>query len=334
MKRKVVRSATLFGYLKAARELGIDGEALMAKVGLGNDFADHPDSLISADAFITLLNLSAAASNHSDFGARASIARGVPDYGPVSLLLREEETLGDALRTFVTRLPYHSDSTYLELDTRFGKPFLSFRIISDVPVNQVSEFCACGLVQSIRWLVGSDWNPDAVCQEHPRPAHTSAQSNFLRCELRYDQVMGGILLGRDALNLKVITSPAVLRRHAKTLIENTLTGSTAHFEVQVARVITQSLRDSSFDADSIASSLGMNRRTLHRRLTSQGLSYSTLLQQVRYETARRLVEVGTVPLTDVAEATGFSSQSSFSRWFQTTFGCTASEWKRRGGALR
>jgi hypothetical protein len=53
MKRKVVRSATLFGYLKAARELGIDGEALMAKVGLGNDFADHPDSLISADAFIT-----------------------------------------------------------------------------------------------------------------------------------------------------------------------------------------------------------------------------------------------------------------------------------------
>jgi AraC-like DNA-binding protein len=203
-----------------------------------------------------------------------------------------------------------------------------------VPVNQVSEFCACGLVQSIRWLVGSDWNPDAVCQEHPRPAHTSAQSNFLRCELRYDQVMGGILLGRDALNLKVITSPAVLRRHAKTLIENTLTGSTAHFEVQVARVITQSLRDSSFDADSIASSLGMNRRTLHRRLTSQGLSYSTLLQQVRYETARRLVEVGTVPLTDVAEATGFSSQSSFSRWFQTTFGCTASEWKRRGGALR
>jgi AraC-like DNA-binding protein len=334
MKRKVVRSATLFGYLKATSELGIDGEALMTQAGLYNDYADHPDSLISADTFITLLNLSAAASGHSDFGARAAIARGVPDYGPVSLLLREEETLGDALRTFVERLPYHSDSTYLELDTRFGNPFLSFRIISSLPTTQISEYCACGLVQCIRWLVGSDWHPDAVCQEHARLAHTSVQSKFLRCELRYDQVMGGILLGRDALNLKVITSHAVLRRQAKTLIEHTLTGSTAHFEVQVARVIAQSLRDSTCDADSIASSLGMNRRTLHRRLASQGLSYSTLLQQVRYETAKRLVEVGTVPLTEAAEATGFSSQSSFSRWFHTTFGCSASEWKRQGGESR
>jgi AraC-like DNA-binding protein len=334
MKATVVRSATLIGYLKAASEVGIDGEALMAKLGLPDDYAENPDTLLPIDTVITLFNLSAAVSGRTDFGARVAIARGVPDYGPVSLLFREEETLGDALRTFAARLPYHSDGARLELDTRFGKPFLSFQIISNVPSIQVAEFAACGLVQTIRWLVGSDWNPDAVCQEHSRPVHTSVQSNFLRCELRYNQVMGGVLLGRDALNLKVVTSTAVLRRHAKSLIEHTLAGSPDHFEEQVARVMIQRMRDSSCDADSLASSLGMNRRTLHRRLASKGLSYSSLLQQVRCETARRLIEVGTVPLTEVAEAIGFGSQSSFSRWFQTTFGCSASDWKRNSGASR
>jgi AraC-like DNA-binding protein len=329
MKQKVVRNATLFGYLEAAREVGIDGEALMAKAGLSNDYADYPDALISADAVINLLNLSSSLSKRSDFGALASIARGVPDYGPVSLLLREEETLGDALRTLSWRLPYHSDCTYLELDTRFGNPFLSFQIISKLQNNQVSEYCACGLVQTIRWLVGADWHPDAVCFEHPRPAHTSAQSNLLRCELRYNQMVGGILLGRDALNLKVITSHAAIRRQAKALVEHSLAGSPARFEVQVARVMTLSLSDANCDADSIASKFGMNRRTLHRRLASQGLSYSTLLQQIRYETAKRLVESGTAPLTDIAEATGFSSQSAFSRWFQTAFGCSVTDWKRK-----
>jgi AraC-like DNA-binding protein len=334
LKATVVRSATLFGYLETAREVGIDGEALMAKLGLRNDFAENPDVLLPMDTVVTLFNLSAIESGRSDFGARAAIARGVPDYGPVSLLLREEETLGDALRTLVARLPYHSDGVHLELDTRFGKPFLAFRIVSNVPSIQVAEYCACGLVQSIRWLIGSDWHPDAVCQEHARPLHTSVQHNFLRCDLRYNQVMGGILLAHDALDLKVVTSTAVLRRHAKSAVEHTLAGSPDHFEAQVARIMSQRMRESSCDADSVASSLGMNRRTLHRRLASKGLSYSTLLQQVRRETSIRLIELGTVPLTEVAEALGFGSQSSFSRWFQTTFGYSASNWKRHGGASR
>ena len=332
MKARVVRSATLIGYLNAAQEVGVDGEALIAAVGLTTGYTADPDRLIPVDSFIRLLDLSVAASGRSDFGARAAIARGVPDFGAVSLLLREEETLGDALRTISARLHLHCNGIYLELDARFGKPFLSYQIVSDTPSIQASEFCACGLVQSIRWLVGTEWRPDAVCYEHARPLHTSVQGSFMRSELRYNQVMGGILLSKDALDLRVITSAAVLRRHARNLIEHTLPDSLEHFEIQVTRVMVRQLRDSTCNADTLASSLGMNRRTLHRRLANKGLSYSSLLQQVRSDTAKQLVEAGTIPLSDVAETVGFNSLSSFSRWFQATFGCTASAWKRNRNA--
>ncbi|VVE61277.1 AraC family transcriptional regulator [Pandoraea captiosa] len=330
MRTTVVRSATLLGYLSAAKDVGIDGRALLASVGLRADFADNPDRLIPVDTFIRLLDLSCAASGVSDFGARAAIARGVPDYGPVSLLLREEETLGDALRTISARQHHHSDGVHLELDLRFGKPFMVFRIVSNLPAVQASEFCACGLVQMIRWLIGPDWNPDAVCFEHSPPTQTSVLRNFMRCELRYSQVMSGILLDREALSRQVVTSSAVLRRHAKRLVEHALSGAPDHFEVQVARLISQQLRESTGSADRVAASLGMNRRTLHRRLTDKGLSYSILLQEVRCDTARRLVEAGNVPLSEVADATGFASLSAFSRWFRTSFGCSASDWKHNG----
>ena len=62
MRKRVVRSATLHGYLRAACDVGIDGKALMARVGLSSDIAESPDSLIPLDAWIRLLDLSVAAS--------------------------------------------------------------------------------------------------------------------------------------------------------------------------------------------------------------------------------------------------------------------------------
>lgn len=318
----------MFGYAKAASEVGLDASALMARAGLPEDFADNPDSMVSLDAFVRLLEISAQESGRSDFGPRAAIARGVPDYGLVSLLLREEDTLGDALRTYIANLHHHCNGIYIELETQFGKPFLSFQIVSDPPSIQVMEFCACGLVQLIRWLIGTDWHPEAICHEHSRLAHTSIQSGFFRCEVRYNQVVSGILMARDALQRKVITSPEVLRRQAKLLIAHTLGSTSDQFEAQVARIMNQHLHDPKSGADTIASSLGMNRRTLHRRLASKGLSYSSLLEQVRRDAAKRLVEINSIPLTEVAEAIGFGSLSAFSRWFQASFGCRASDWKR------
>jgi len=328
MRKRVVRSATVHGYLRAACDVGIDGKALMARVGLSSDIAESPDSLIPLDAWIRLLDLSVAASARTDFGARVAIARGVPDYGLVSLMLREEETLRDALHTYSTQLHHHCDGIFIDLDERFDKPLLTFKIESEIPSIHVMEYCACGIVQMIRWLVGPDWQPDAVCQEHSRPAHTLVQSNFMRCELRYDQMVSGILLSRDALSLKVIASSAVLRRHAKTLLGQTFNHSPEDFEARVEWLMHQQLRDSRCSVETLASSLGMNRRTLHRRLADKGLSYSALLQQVRCDTARRLLSMQTVSLTEAAEALGFGSLSAFSRWFQTSFGCSASRWKR------
>ncbi len=78
----------------------------------------------------------------------------------------------DALQILLARLHLHGDGTNMAIDVRSNEPFISFRIAAprSVDTRQATEFCACGMVQLIRWLIGSTWRPLRVCCERePRP---------------------------------------------------------------------------------------------------------------------------------------------------------------------
>ena len=64
-------------------------------------------------------------------------------------------------------------------------------------------------------------------------------------------------------------------------------------------------------AEDVADLLAMKRRTLSRRLRGTGTSYSVIANEVRFETARQLLEDTTVPLSQIAAALGYSEASAF-----------------------
>jgi len=63
----------------------------------------------------------------------------------------------------------------------------------------------------------------------------------------------------------------------------------------------------------VARSLGVDRRTVHRRLASEGQTFTSLVDGTRRDLAARLVRGQNRPLTEVAEMLGFSSHSNFTR---------------------
>ncbi|MBA6414021.1 AraC family transcriptional regulator ligand-binding domain-containing protein [Parahaliea sp. F7430] len=73
-----------------------------------------------------------------------------------------------------------------------------------------------------------------------------------------------------------------------------------------------------------AKTLDMTARTLQRRLQERHLSYKALLDEVRRELARELVQKPELSLSDVADYLGFNDQSAFQhafqRWENTTPG--------------
>lgn len=330
IRNDFIRSATLSGYPKAARDVGLDVEATLAKAGLKPDCLQSPDLLIPRLSFVKLLQLSAVASGQHDFGARAAIARGVPDLGPVSLLLREAESIEEALQILLSRLHLHGDGTNMAIDVRSSEPFISFRIAAprNDDTRQATEFCACGMVQLIRWLIGSTWRPVRVCFTHPNPGHTQVQRAFFQAPLWYDQRVSGIAIDQRTLLRRVETSTPLMRRLAKQYLEASLATEPANFSTRVAEVIAQRLPRESCTIEEVAEALGVHRRTLARRLERDGQSYSGLLQKARCQIAQHAAANRHLSLTEAAEVTGFQNLSSFSRWFRETFGRSATQWRQ------
>jgi AraC-like DNA-binding protein len=78
------------------------------------------------------------------------------------------------------------------------------------------------------------------------------------------------------------------------------------------------------DLPQAARALGLSERTLKRRLQEEGLSYRTVLAEVRGQQAQGLLNDGTLSLTQIAEHMGFSDLSSFSQAYKRWFGMAPS----------
>ncbi len=69
-------------------------------------------------------------------------------------------------------------------------------------------------------------------------------------------------------------------------------------------------------ATEAASHLGMSERSFYRRLAEQNLSFSTILDQVREQRARSLLDHSNLSIERVAEMVDFAETASFSRAFK------------------
>lgn len=98
------------------------------------------------------------------------------------------------------------------------------------------------------------------------------------------------------------------------------------------QIILALLPGGACSACDVACLLHVDRRTLHRRLDMEGLSFSRLLDDVRSDLAKRHLRESDLPLGEVAERLGFARLSSFSHWFRNLFGCSASQWRRQAEA--
>lgn len=331
---RTIRSATLSGYPEAARAVGLDPQKILASVGLNMRCMEDQETQISFDAYLNLLAESARLADCPDFGTRAAIERGTPNYGAVSLLMREAETVEAAINFYTSHLTLHADGTLIELDKRFQNPlvFVEIQARTREESFQCTQFAAVGITMQIRWLLGDDFQPDTVSFAFAKPANTSAIQRFFKCPVLYKQVVSGLVLNRTVLQRPLVTSSPFLRKLALDQLAPILHRAPSSFSTKVGRVVRRMVGEGVCDSEAVAESFKIDRRTLNRRLAHDGETFSTILQQVRIEIACRALDGSDSPLTQVADAAGFESLSSFSRWFQKSFGCTASDWRLQQSA--
>jgi len=99
---------------------------------------------------------------------------------------------------------------------------------------------------------------------------------------------------------------------------------------QVRAAIAASLPQGNPAIHRVARSVGVNARTLQRRLAHHHLTYRSLVDDVRLEKACGLLEAnGRILMAEVAKAVGYSDPAHFTRAFVRWTGMTPREYLRR-----
>lgn len=81
--------------------------------------------------------------------------------------------------------------------------------------------------------------------------------------------------------------------------------------------------------DQTALRMGIRVRTLQRRLSAAGLTYTELVETARFEIACHRLSGGGTRISEIAETLGYSDPGSFSRAFQRWAGMTPRDYRRR-----
>lgn len=102
----------------------------------------------------------------------------------------------------------------------------------------------------------------------------------------------------------------------------------AEFLARAISLVEQHLHTSGYTVERLAADLCMERTGLYRKLSTLVNQSPTLfMRRIRMKRAAQMLLEGKMSIVEVAERTGFSSASYFSKLFQEAYGCKPSEYR-------
>lgn len=323
-----IRSASLIDYVEVAHSVGLDPYKMLKRVGLPGSCLRNPDLRISADGVAELLEASANAARVEDFALRLAQRRGLSNLGPLALIVREQPTVRKAIEVLIQYIGLHSDALCPCLDEKDRVVTIS-RMLSGkrVRTRQALELSVAMLYRIMKTLLGDAWQPQEVCFMHDAPQHPEFHRRFFGTRVRFNWDYDGIVCRAADLEKSIPTSNPAMARYLKDYFDSILPSTRAEVSETVRELMWVLLKSGSCSAERVAKHLGVDRRTINRRLATEGQSYSAILDAVRRDMVTDFVEHGRRPLNEIAGMLGFSGLSAFSRWFRNRFGRSASDWR-------
>ena len=198
------------------------------------------------------------------------------------------------------------------------------------PVRQSTELAIGVAFRMLRTLLGPDWRPRRVCFAHDAPADRSVHERVFGRNVEFGHDFNGIVCARadlDRAESQRRSGDGEAMRGSCS--KQSLAGSADDMSSSVRELVVMLLGTGPCTIDRVAQHLGVDRRTIHRRLAREGQTFSAIVDTVRRELAERYLKDRHRSLAEVSSLLGFSAPSGFSRWYRRQFSGRASEMRAR-----
>lgn len=246
-------------------------------------------------------------------------------FGMVDYLAGSSETVGGGLQSLSDYFSVVAAGTTLELSES------GLRLINTAEKPRwEDEFLTCLLLNRFRQVTGGKFQPSRVLFTAPAPP-VPIHETILQVSVTYGASLAGFDLSAENLALAQTSSDAGLHRTLAELVKKLSLGDARSPGIQVLvrsrlRSLVPSGRATMGD---LAKAIGLSERTLHRRLSEAGESFQELLDKFRIEEAERLLLIGEMPLSQIAQHLGYADQASWTRAFTRFKGVSPKAWLKQ-----
>lgn len=304
-----------------AEKRGLPKERLLATAGLTPAELEDPDARVTIAAAHALWTAAARELKDPLLGLHVGESiSGAKAFGVIGYLSRATSTFGDVLDRVVK---YHAvlglAAAKVTRDATLCTFAFSLHQRSGEARHPV-EAVAASVARSARLLTGKPLAPREVRLGHEAPPSTSEHERVLQCPVKFSanahavdwhvEVLEAPLAARDRELAKYLerTAAAQLEKVAPTKPECTS-------EV-VARALQPLLGKAPATLAQVGKRLGIGARTLQRRLADEGLNFQVVLDRVREQLARELMDAERYSVSEIAWRLGYADTSALRRALQ------------------
>jgi AraC-like DNA-binding protein len=332
-----VRAMCLAPFVDVVGGLGLDPFALLRKAKIRPEVLADPESRIAASAVVRLVEETVRQSRCGTIGLLMAEPRSFASLGPISLLLQHCDTVRGAVLSLARHQRMLGDLHHQTLDDDGETATIRVELLPGYGISPVAEFSVSMLVRSLREMSLDRWQPESVHFRHSAPAELQGYRRHFQCQIEFDSDFDGFRCASASLDIANPAANETMAHHAERYLAMLAARqATASVTDQVRHALANLLGRCSVTMDSVADGLGLHPRMLQRLLEKEGATFAALLNETRRELAVRYLATSGQSVTDVGLLLGYSTLSSFSRWFTQEFGRSPAAWRsaRRSAPAR
>jgi len=333
MPESAVITARVMNSLEAfSASKGVDFQRLAERCGIDPAVLGDPEGVIRFEAYADLLEHAASECGDDAFGLKFGMQFPRGPLGIYYYMIISSPTIRAALIHSVRFFRLVTTGYPVTFEEKNGVGLYEWRYPKHCDnIAQLSDSMLGILVDKIRQMSDDSWMPLKVEFAHPAPKARHTFFHLLGNAIEFNTPATRLSIDSNTLSRPSKYHDPYLIRELEGLAEKMLgifPRSSGIVERTMDHII-RTLPEGEADEATVAASLAMSVRELQRELSAAGTTFTMVREEIRVETAKRLLEQSDLNLTEIAFLLGFSELSAFSRSAKSWFGVSPSAYRRQ-----
>lgn len=327
-------SQTLFGLRALLNEFadqGVSNAQLLADSGLRPHQLSDPQFLISRHQRLLIYQNAQRLTTRSDVALTAGARQRISDFCVFGFAMASCPTLGSALDLGFRYLPRIGHllqfSSHVEGDLGILSSHNPWSLGDDLPF--ATELWRSSINRLLGQILEAPFPSVRMLFPYPAPSHWRAYEQTFGCPVEFDAGVDEWHYDARAQDQELPNANPMAVLIFQTFWKQLLIEDVDYQNlIPSITTILMSQHGNCKNIDSLAERLRISVRTLHRRLAAEGVTYQSIVDDVRRRLALRYLEQTSMTTDQIAERVGFSDAANFRKAFKRWTGLTPGEARR------